>query len=246
MAIILSSFDQGNAIARQVRLTTLEWPPYVIADGSGPSTEMVTSVFQRAGLEIHTQVFPWNRALLLAASSPEWTGLYPEYYAVGEDAEAGGKRCIYSDPFGTSPVGLLQRKDDPITFRSHADLRAYVISVVRGYQNEARLDDMISAGEIYVELSENDVQTIKMVAGRRVQAGVIDTNVFAYLAERDPAIAAVSGDLEFHPRLLVTQNLHVCFQNSAEGRAARDAFNAALSHVSAGTGAGAATGMGPN
>jgi len=214
--------------AQHANLTTLEWPPYVHADGTGPSSEIVQTTFERAGYQVNSQVFPWNRALTLADISPKWIGVYPEYYAVREDAEAGGDRCIYSKPFGESPVGFLQRKDNPIAFRSHSDLRSHVIGVVRGYQNEMQLDAMIADGDLRVELSENDAQNIKMVAGRRVDAGVIDTRVYEYLVENDPGLAAISEDLEFHPRLLVTHTLHVCFENSPAGILARNAFDAAL------------------
>jgi len=233
LALLLFTAALGTAVkaeapAPDVKLTTLEWPPYVLADGSGPNTHIVIETLRRAGYAPRVRVFPWNRALALAKSSPDWIGLFPEYYAVGEDAEAGGERCIYSKPFGSSPVGILHRKDEPVTFRSHADLSAYVIGVVRGYQNEARLDAMIADGEIQVELAENDAGTIKMVAARRTHAGVIDKNVFEYLKAHDPAVAEVADELEFHPKLLVDHTLHVCFENSPAGRNARDAFDAAL------------------
>ena len=106
--------------AETVKLTTLEWPPYVNADGSGTSTDAVTTAFAAAGDEVVAEVFPWNRAVNLAAKDPNYLGLYPEYYDAGADTEKGGDRCVYSAPFGTSPVGFIHRTRPHVCQRERA------------------------------------------------------------------------------------------------------------------------------
>lgn len=220
-------FARGPAVsADTMKLTTLSWPPYVLADGSGPNTDAVRAILARAGVDVEIQVFPWNRAIKLAADDPEWAGVYPEYYSEDIDAEAKGHRCLFSESFGVSSVGFLKRKDNPFSWSSHDDLTRYVIGVVRGYVNEDRLDHMIASGEINAELAEDDIQNILQVAAGRADAIVIDRLVFEYLKAHSDAVAQVSGDLAFHGKLLVQHGLHVCFQNSTKGRAARDLFNA--------------------
>lgn len=174
------------------------------------------------------QVFPWNRAIRLASESPDWIGVYPEYYSELIDAEAGGGRCLFSQSFGTSPVGFLKRKKSRFTWDSHEDLKRFTVGVVRGYVNEKRLDEMIVAGEIKAELAENDRENILKVAAGRANAAVIDRNVFAYLAEFDRRVAGVADKLEFHSKLLADHGLHICFENSPAGRAARDVFDRTL------------------
>jgi polar amino acid transport system substrate-binding protein len=213
------------ATAKSIKLTTVDWPPYVFSDGSGPNTETVREIFSQAGVDVVIQVLPWNRAVKLAADDPEWIGVYPEYYSDDIDAEKRGRRCLFSMSFGFSPVGFLKRKDSNFTWSRHEDLSRYVVGVVRGHINEDLLDQMIAIGEIAVDLAENDAENILKVAARRSDAIVIDQHVFQYLIENNDAIAGVAGELEFHDQLLIEQGLHVCFENSATGRAARDLFD---------------------
>jgi len=234
-ALLIIALALGGAThpqaADRLRLTTLDWPPYVDATGNGQSTDTVRHIFKLAGAEIDVQVFPWNRAIRLAAESPQWIGVYPEYYSELIDAEAGGGRCLFSQSFGTSPVGFLKRKKSRFTWTRHEDLARFTLGVVRGYVNEKRLDEMIVSGKIRAELAENDRENILKVAAGRANAAVIDRNVFAYLAEFDRRVARVAGKLEFHSKLLVEHSLHICFENSAAGRAARDVFDRTLASV---------------
>jgi len=218
----------GPAAADSVKLTTLEWPPYVMADASGPSTEAVKAAFDKAGVTAEVKVFPWNRAINLAQKDPDWIGVYPEYYSEASDAEKGGDRCLFSKSFGVSPVGFVQRKDADFSWKSHDDLKAYTIGVVRGYNNEEKFDAMVAAGEIKVEEADDDAQNILKVAGQRAAAGVIDKLVFEHLVQNDPAVGKVAGDLTFNENLLVEHGLFICFETSDAGRAARDKFNSAL------------------
>lgn len=216
------------AQADSVKLTTLEWPPYVMADASGSSTDAVKAAFSKSGVTAEVKVFPWQRAINLAQKDPKWIGVYPEYYAESSDAEKGGDRCLFSKSFGVSPVGFVQRKDSDFSWSSHDDLKQHKIGVVRGYSNEEKFDAMVAAGDIKAEEADDDAQNILKVAGGRSAAGVVDKLVFEHLAKNDPRVAKVAGDLVFNDNLLIEHGLFVCFENSDAGRAARDKFNSSL------------------
>jgi polar amino acid transport system substrate-binding protein len=199
-----------------------------MADGSGASTDAVREAFARAGDDATVEVLPWNRAVELAANDPSWIGLYPEYYAEAEDAEAGGARCVYSAAFGTSPVGFVHRADSGFDWAGHADLAAWRIGVVRGYINEARFDAMVADGALKVDAGPSDHSNLAKVAAGRLDAAVIDRNVFEHLVATEADLAGRAGELAFHPTLLADHGLHVCFENTEAGRAARDRFDAGL------------------
>lgn len=220
-----ASFLASESMAESVQLTTLEWPPYVNADGSGNSTDRVLEILAGIGIEGTVKVFPWNRAVNLAAKDPAWLGVYPEYYSEADDADKGGERCFYSKSFGTSPVGFVQRTGAPITWSDHADLTEYTIGVVAGYLNESRFDAMVASGEIQTQEVTADDANLKKVAAGRIDAAVIDREVMAHLLAEMPAI---SGQLEFNATPLAEHGLHICFENSDAGRALRDRFNAAF------------------
>ncbi|MTI43671.1 amino acid ABC transporter substrate-binding protein, PAAT family (TC 3.A.1.3.-) [Roseibium hamelinense] len=231
LSVVSAAFFSLTAVtasAEDYKLTTLEWPPYVMADGSGASTDAVKSAFEKAGSTAEVEVFPWNRAINLAQKDAAWIGVYPEYYAEGSDAEKGGDRCLFSNSFGTSPVGFIQRKDNDFSWSSHDDLKSYTIGIVRGYQNEEQFDAMVAEGAIPVEEADDDAQNILKVAGKRSDAAVIDRLVFEHLAKADDEVAAVADQLVFNDKLLIEHGLHVCFENTDAGRAVRDAFNSSL------------------
>lgn len=217
-----------TASAETVKLTTLEWPPYVNADGTGTSTDAVTSAFATAGDDVVAEVFPWNRAVNLAAKNPDYLGLYPEYYDAGADAEKGGDRCVYSAPFGASPVGFIHRKDNAFDWSDHASLGNYRIGVVEGYINEARFDAMIADGSLKVDAGPTDASNVEKVAAGRMDAAVTDRNVFEHMLATEPRLAKHADTLVFHETPLANHNLLVCFENSDAGRAARDRFNSGL------------------
>lgn len=227
-AALLSIVAPAAALAETFKLTTLEWPPYVMADGSGPSADAVKAAFTVAGHSAEIAVFPWNRAVRLAAEDPAWIGVFPEYYAADADADKGGQRCLFSKSFGVSPVGFVQRADKPITWSNLDDLKSLRIGVVRGYNNEERFDAMVASGEIKVDEADSDTQNIVKVAGGRTDAAVVDRLVFEHLAKTDPAVAAVAGSLSFNDVLLKEHGLHVCFKNSDAGRKARELFDSAV------------------
>ncbi|KPA22150.1 Bacterial extracellular solute-binding protein, family 3 [Shimia sp. SK013] len=227
-AAAIAAIATTTAQAETVKLTTLEWPPYVNADTTGSSTDAVKSAFAASGVTAEVQVFPWNRAVNLAAKDPAWIGLYPEYYDAGADAEKDGDRCVYSAPFGTSPVGFVHRKDNAFDWSSHEDLANYRIGVVQGYINEAKFDGMIADGTLKVDEGPTDASNVEKVAAGRMDAAVIDRNVFENLVATEPRLTDVAGELTFHATDLANHNLLVCFENSDQGHAARDTFNAGL------------------
>lgn len=218
----------GPALADTVKLATLEWPPYVIGDGSGTSTAAVASILARAGHTLETGVFPWNRAVHLAERDPLWLGVYPEYYSEGDDAEKGGSRCLYSKSFGVSPVGFVQPASKPISWATLDDLKAYRIGVVEGYVNEAQFDEMVARGDIRTDATTTDTLNIRKVAAGRIDAAVVDREVLVHLLSDGGELNDVASLVSFNDTLLAEHGLHVCFKNSDAGRALRDAFNAAL------------------
>ncbi|MBO9473793.1 transporter substrate-binding domain-containing protein [Shimia sp. R10_1] len=228
LSLAVAAVVAPAAYAEAVKLTTLEWPPYVMADGSGASSEAVISTFAAAGDTATVQVFPWNRAVNLAAKDPAWIGVYPEYYDSTADAEASGDRCLYSASFGKSPVGFVHRSDNAFDWSGHGDLSAYKIGVVQGYLNEETFDAMVADGRLKVDAGPTDASNLSKVAAGRIDAAVIDRNVFEHLIATEASLADHAGALTFHAVPLAEHDLHVCFENSDAGRAARDRFNGSL------------------
>ncbi len=142
-----------------LRLTTLEWPPHIFADGSGPLAEVVRKAFRQVGSDVVIEVHPWHRAVSLAAENQDYAGVFPEYYSVEADAEADGNRCLFSQPFARSPLGLAEHRRKPLTWTEIGDLADLRIGTVRGYKNGDMFDLMAATRRIHAVETTSDEKT---------------------------------------------------------------------------------------
>ena len=220
-----SGFD---AQAHVVRLATLEWPPYVGSKlpEQGMSAAVVRAAYAALGYRVEIQFFPWSRAVEMAQDSPDFIGYFPEY-----DADRLRRNYYLSDPAGNSLLGLAQRKDHPVGWSSIEDLSAYRVGIVQDYINTAEFDERVHRGLQPVDAAVSDALNLKKLAAGRFPLAIIDRRVFAYLLREDPALTALSGELEMNARLLDTKNLYVCFRKNADGQQAVTLLNQGLKSI---------------
>jgi polar amino acid transport system substrate-binding protein len=212
-------------LAEDMALTTLEWPPYSGADlaGGGLSAQAVKAAGDANGDAITWTVLPWQRAVKTGLEDPGFLGYFPEYYSEGLT-----DKCAFSDSLGDSPLGFVERVDDPLEWTTLKDLTVYSLGTVQGYVNTENFDTMVADGSLSVEAVVDDVTNLRKVAAGRIKAAVIDRNVMEYLIENDPSLKEQAGALRFNDHLLENKPLHVCFRKSPEGLAALERFNGGL------------------
>ena len=214
--------------AADYKLTSLEWPPY---SGSrlaaqGVLSAVVSDAFKAAGRSVKIEFFPWNRAVDIARNNKDYVAYFPEYHATAKESE-----CLYSDPVGHSPLVLVERKANPLRWNSYDDLSGRKIGVVKGYLNTEELDARIASRVLAVDHALDDARNILKLAAGRVDAAVIDLNVFNYLVKNDASVKAVAGPLQVNAKFLEDKKLFVCFTRSPEGDTARQAFNLGLRKI---------------
>lgn len=216
------------ATADTVKLTTLEWPPYTGADlsGMGASTEVVKAAFAAMDQELAVEVLPWKRAVKTGLEDPAYGGYYPEYF----DATMAEETCHYSDPIGTGPLGLVENRTAPITWQSLDDLKGVTIGTVAGYLNTPEFDQRAKDGQLTVAPSPADIDNLRKVAAKRLDAAVIDRNVLAYLLATENSIPEPAV-LQFDEKVLADKELFICFQPNDHGRALAEIFNQGLAKV---------------
>ncbi len=225
-ALIAAAPAEADALA----IASLEWPPYSGAalDEGGTSIDIVRQAFAAAGHDLAVEFLPWERAVRAGTQEPGFVGYGPEYYDPALDAEAGGERCLFSRPYQTGPLGLVEATEADIDWAAPEDLSRYRIGVVDGYLNTPAFDALVADGTIAVDVSADDLTNVRKVAHGRIDAAVIDANVLAWLLANEPALADAAGRVAMDDRLLAEKTLHICFRNDAAGRAARAAFHAGL------------------
>ena len=209
----------GPAQAGAVRLSTLEWPPFVgsALPGQGLVAERVRAICETAGLSAEFSFVPWRRVLQEARSGMS-QGYFPEYRSAERERE-----FLYSVPVGCSVLGLVHRRDAAPRWERLEDLAPYRIGVVAGYVNSRDFDRLAAEGVLQTVACKSDDEALRMLAAGRLDAAVMDREVFGYLRTREK----LSVTLELHPRTIVVHTLHVCFPQTPAGRELLNRFDRA-------------------
>jgi len=216
------------AAEETARLTTLEWPPYsgTALPGGGASAQVARQAFAASGIALELEFFPWNRAVRTARNDPAFSGYFPEYYAahIADD-------FIFSKRMGDSPLGFIERTDNPIRWKTLHDLKGLRIGVVLGYVNTEEFDRMAGADELVTDKAVNDATNIRKLAAGRIDLAVMDVNVFNYLIRSDPDLAEAGKALRVNPVMLDIRGLYVCFRKGPDAARLVAAFNQGLSRI---------------
>jgi polar amino acid transport system substrate-binding protein len=227
-ACLLSIASGNAAVAADVKLATLDWPPYT--SPTLPQEGMVSQILAQAagdsGYSLGFGFFPWVRAMRIGRDDPNYVGYFPAYWTP-ERAQS----CNFSEPIGIGQVGLVQQHDDPIAWQQLTDLSSLTIGVTAGYSNGSAFDALAADGTLHVQPAPADIDNLRMVARGRIRAAVIEKSVFDYSLLTDPDLHRQREDLAFNPHLIAQLPLYVCFKKTPEGAHWKKIFDAGLSKI---------------
>ncbi|MEW5774597.1 MAG: transporter substrate-binding domain-containing protein [Thermodesulfobacteriota bacterium] len=226
-AVLLLAFRPALA-QEKAALTTLEWPPYTgdaLAD-KGASAKIARAAFAAAGVNLSVQVFPWNRAVQLAKTSPDFIGYFPEYHSAEIAAD-----FIFSERMGDSPLVFIENPAKPVVWNALADLKGVTIGTVSGYVNTEEFDKMAAAGQLAVDPASDDETNIRKVAVGRLALAVIDANVFRYLVANKPDLGKLKDKVQVNAKILENKGLFICFRKNAQGEKLAKAFKEGLAKI---------------
>ncbi len=217
-------FAQG----KDVKLSTLEWPPYSGDQlvEQGLSSYIAKEAFRAVDYNATVEFFPWMRAVNLAKAGVKYSGYFPEYYS-----KEGESDFYFSDPIGIGPLGFVERKDSHVEWNALSDLKDETIGTVRGYVNTVEFDAMVAGGDIKVDLSNDDLTNLKKVLNGRIKLAVIDKLVMEYLIDSNADLKVKKDEFQFNSKLLEEKKLYICFAKNAEGKTMLDIFNRGLKLV---------------
>jgi polar amino acid transport system substrate-binding protein len=208
-------------------LASLTWPAYSgkYLNEQGASVAAAKAAFKVMGHELKVDFSPWSRAVKLASEpNSKYVGYFPEYFYQSD-------AFSFSNPMGEGPRGLVENKQKTIAWSSTKDLTKYKIGVVQDYVNTTELDALIASGEIKAKTATSDETNIRKVAGGRIDAAVIDANVFKYLLANTKDLAHVKGQVKMNANLLTQKELFVAFRKNKEGQNWLDIYNQGLKKI---------------
>lgn len=179
-------FNEGAK--KRVRVTTLNWPPYIGQDicRQGWVQQFTIALLSSQGYEIVSTFFPWARSVGMAESGKADI-LYPEYYiepSAPSDVFKGKKRSDHlaiSKPIPGGPIAFMKRKGDRNYFRGSLQLlKNEKIGVVRGYQNTPEFDRLMDRGFFNIDLASDDLSNAKKLVAGRVNLIIGDPAAIRY------------------------------------------------------------------
>jgi polar amino acid transport system substrate-binding protein len=176
----LISFS-GALAAAEVRLVTLEYPPYTsqqLSNG-GSMLVLVERAFAATGNSVHVDVLPWARAQL-QLSHGKYDGLLPLW-----PNEIQAANLISSRPLDYSELGFFVRTDSPIQFTDISELRGRRVGVARGYDYPASI---MAAGFI-PEDGASDLINLRKLAAKRFDLILLERRVGEHLISQNPELA---------------------------------------------------------
>lgn len=218
------------AQARADVLITGEWPPYtgVREPQGGSVTAVVRQAMAAAGEDPRIGFFSWNRLRPLMDGNRDYSGRFPDYYSPER-----AKGCHYSDPIGESPLGLAETRVRPLRWNRVQDLEKYRIGTVKSYVNAPEFDRLTKEGKIRTLEAADDEANIENLLNGKVDAVVIDRNVYAYLLNKNERFKSAATRLQLNPKVLIVHRMYVCFSRHDNGKALRDSFNKGLRSLQA-------------
>jgi len=233
LALCLTGALSPAVAQDRVSISTLEWPPYTSSELplGGAVTEIVTRAFENAGMDPDVVTLPWQRAIVMAKEETDVVAYFPGYHCRHVDG------FVASEPVGYGPLGLVENVEAPITWTSIDDLgeRQYLIGTVLGYANTDEFDEKAGTGWVDVVPAADDITNLRKLLRQRIDAAVIDRLVLSFLLATEPSLADGRELLAFDERPLDEKTLYTCFNDTEEGRAMRDRFNAGLETIDVNT-----------
>lgn len=169
-----------SAQAADVRLATLEYPPYSseLLPERGSIVELTTRAFAETGNSVQIDFLPWARALaeLRKGNYDGVLLLWPE--------EIVNEQLIASRPLLYSELGFFIRRDTPVAFTELSQLAGRTVGVARGYGYPKHI---LNAG-IVSEEGADDLTNLRKLAAGRFDLVLLEQQVGLHLLSREPAL----------------------------------------------------------
>ncbi|MBB2485118.1 transporter substrate-binding domain-containing protein [Mitsuaria sp. WAJ17] len=201
------------APAAVVRIATGELPPYATAEAndSGTALQIVRRAFALAGHEVRYQFMPWQRA-----QNETRVGLWDASAYWGANEERRRDFLLSSNVMSEQWV-IVHRRDRPLTWRSLADLKPYMLGVIKGYTYTPEFWRMARKGELRTDGTPDDLAGLRKLLLGRLDAMPMERGTACYLLLSQFSTED-ARQIDYHPRLLTDSfTTHVIFPKDKPG-----------------------------
>lgn len=186
--------------AKEIVLATLEWPPHTCerCPGQGAGISVLKKLFEEEGHTLKVIFYPWSRCIELAKKGTVG-GCWPSWNSDLIDTDLVPSDILYS-----SSVGLAERVDDPVNVKSLRDLQKVRFGAVQDYGYSQEYLELVRSGVLKPEIVRTDVQNLKKLESKRIDATIIDELNFRYLMSLDKSL---KNKIKLHNSLFGSKDL---------------------------------------
>lgn len=167
-------------VAAELRLATLEYPPYSSQGlpAGGSIVELTVRAFATQGHVAQVDFLPWARvrAELRSGNYQGALALWPQ--------EIREEQLTASRPLFYSQLGFFIRKSKPVSYQSLSELRGQRVGIVRGYGYPPSL---LRSG-FSPEEAVDDISNLRKLAAQRFDLVLLERTVGEYLINQDAAL----------------------------------------------------------
>ncbi|MDF1583008.1 MAG: transporter substrate-binding domain-containing protein [Methyloprofundus sp.] len=220
--LLLTALAQANE-NKSLHMVSNQWPPYVddSLKGHGLAIEIVTKALEKKGYQSTLTIDSWPRAL-----EGVEIGVFDATCAIWKTSERE-QDLLFSAPYLKNKISFLKKKTLNINYHQLADLKGYIIGVLRGYayNNEfTQSRELMKAPENYLiqNLQKLNQDAIELTLDDEL---VINHALKQYLPEQIDTFEFLSPPLAY-------KNLYFAVSKSNKGaQTIIDDFNAALKEM---------------
>ena len=169
-----------QVLANEVRLVTLEYPPYTTQsrESGGSMIELTRRAFAASGHTAVIEFRPWARAQQEMRQG-KYDGILPLW-----PEEVSAAKLVASPPLAVSQMGFFVRKDTPLTFSAPEQLKGQRVGVARGYDYP---DSIMNVG-IVPEEAVDDLTNLRKLAAKRFNLVLLEHQVGLDLLSQHPEL----------------------------------------------------------
>lgn len=209
---------------KTINIAVGNWPPFMGENlpGKGIHLDKITKTFEKAGYNVKYEFMPPTRSMIVTKTSDKW------------DATAGWLKTLERehDFYLSNPVTIVQ---DIILYKNNLkidsieDLKYKTIGIARGYSYGSIFDKLIKDKYFNTEISNNDENLINKIVLSRVDAIIIDKDVFKYITKTKFSPDEIAK-LKTSKIKLESRNIYLLFKKSEKGNMLLTIFNKNLNN----------------
>lgn len=224
MTVLLQLIAIGEIYAREIKIASGEWAPYVSEEvkGYGILNQVITESFALEGINVTFVFYPWKRNYATAMRGEvDATGVW--FYSAKR-----AKDFYYSDPLAESKHHFFHLKNYPFNWKTINDLRKNRIGGKIGSTKTEEFLAAEKAGILLVENVVSDKLAFKMLYNGRIDIYPQDIEVGFFVLHQLFTPEQVQA-FTYHPKPLRQSPVYLLFlKKKKDSKQLLKAFNNGL------------------